>query len=92
MALVGYVLMLAFSHLVVPGFYRCNRYQEIWPNLDIPGAAGLLWEALSWTSLSGAGCAPGDIEAGDLGAGSRLLPVYSRYSSSGGGQGEVAGQ
>ena len=40
----------------------------------------------------GAGCAPGDIEAGDLGAGSRLLPVYSRYSISGGGQGEVAGQ
>ena len=92
MVLVGYVLMLDFSHLVVPGFYRCNRYQEIGPNLDIPGAAGLLWEALNWTSLSGAGCAPGDIEAGDLGAGSRLLPVYSRYSSSGGGQGEVAGQ
>ena len=43
-------------------------------------------------SLRGAGCAPGDIEAGDLGAGSRLLPVYSRYSISGGGQGEVAGQ
>ena len=40
----------------------------------------------------GAGCAPGDIEAGDLGAGSMLLPVYSRYSSSRGGQGEVAGQ
>ena len=40
----------------------------------------------------GAGCAPGDIEAGDLGAGSRLLPVYSRYSSSGGGQGAVAAQ
>ena len=48
-ALIGYVLMLAFSHLVVPGFYRCNRYQEIWPNLDIPGAAGLWWAALGWT-------------------------------------------
>ena len=88
----GSYWLCSYTHLVVPGFYRCNRYQEIGPNLDIPGAAGLLWEALSWTSLSGAGCAPGDIEAGDLGAGSRLLPVYSRYSSSGGGQGEVAGQ
>jgi hypothetical protein len=37
---VGYVLMLAFSHLVVPpGVYRYNRYQEIGPNLNIPGAA-----------------------------------------------------
>ena len=41
--------MLAFSHLVVPGFYRCNRYQEIAPNLNIPGAAGLWWAALGWT-------------------------------------------
>ena len=88
----GSYWLCSYTHLVVPGFYRCNRYQEIGPNLDIPGAAGLLWEALSWTSLSGAGCAPGDIEAGDLGAGSRLLPVYSRYSSSGGGQGAVAAQ
>ena len=82
----GSYWLCSYTHLVVPGFYRCNRYQEIGPNLDIPGAAGLLWEALSWTSLSGAGCAPGDIEAGDLGAGSRLLPVYSRYSISGGGR------
>ena len=49
MALVGYVLMLAFIHLVVPGFYRYNRYQEIGSNLDIPGAASLWWAALCWT-------------------------------------------
>ena len=83
-ALIGYVLILTWLSLDF---------------IDVTGIRklGLTWiflvqQALSWTSLRGAGCAPGDIEAGDLGAGSRLLPVYSRYSSSGGGQGEVAGQ
>ena len=48
-AIVCYVLMLAFSHLVVTEFYRYNRYQEIGPNLYIPGAEGLWWATLGWT-------------------------------------------
>ena len=35
--------MLAFSHLVVPECSRCIRYWEVWPNLDIPGAAAFAW-------------------------------------------------
>ena len=40
----------------------------------------------SWGSPRAAGCASGDLEGRRLGAGCRVLPVYSRYSSSYGGQ------
>jgi hypothetical protein len=61
-------VMWAFSHLVVPGWSWCSRYQEGEPNLDIPSVAGLLWAALDVLGVAGldVSCAVGLVEAGGV--------------------------
>ena len=48
-ALADCILILAFSHLIVPGYSRYSRHQEGPINLDIFSAAGLWWTALGGT-------------------------------------------